>query len=236
MCGNATTIRNRITQNAIYANTITGIDTSQGGNGEITPPVIIQVNGNTVRGVAALAQARVEIFSDQNGQGRVFEGAVTAMADGTFTFTKSGGFSGPNLTVTATDSDGNTSEFSIPVAIITRTPNRDAHPNVACANRDPTEHRPRQPRRPPASPRPGPDRNADSHTHTLPNPHSNPGFGQPTRWLRARQYMRRSQRDCCQRQRSRAQFSRGRGCRLAALQRHGEHPLCDFCHPSGRSG
>ncbi|MFZ2420234.1 MAG: C13 family peptidase, partial [Anaerolineae bacterium] len=111
-----TTVRNRITQNAIYANTIMGIDTGQGGNTEPSSPVITAVTTNSVTGIAPFANARVEVFSDEASQGRVYEGFVMAGADGRFTFSKPAGLSGPFLTATATDAVGNTSEFATAVS------------------------------------------------------------------------------------------------------------------------
>ncbi len=56
----------------------------------------------------------VEIFSDENDEGAVFEGRVTADDRGAFTFNKGSAFVGPRLTTTATDPNGNTSMFSMP--------------------------------------------------------------------------------------------------------------------------
>ena len=64
---------------------------------------------------AACAGCTVEVFSDSAGQGRVYEGATTADADGNFRFSKADGLTGPYVTATATDPAGNTSEFSAPV-------------------------------------------------------------------------------------------------------------------------
>jgi hypothetical protein len=57
----------------------------------------------------------VEVFSDSEDEGRVFEGGTVSDASGAFTFTKSSGhLTGPDVTATATDTTGNTSEFSEP--------------------------------------------------------------------------------------------------------------------------
>jgi len=56
----------------------------------------------------------VEIFSDSGLQGEIFEGQVKADINGVFTFDKRASFAGPNLTATATDNEGNTSQFSAP--------------------------------------------------------------------------------------------------------------------------
>ena len=55
----------------------------------------------------------VEVYSDAADEGRVYEGTTTAHAT-TGAFSWNGIPSGPNVTVTATDSQGNTSEFSTP--------------------------------------------------------------------------------------------------------------------------
>ena len=56
----------------------------------------------------------MEIFSDDEGEGRVYEGNVVADDAGSFSFDKDGTLMGPYVTATATDQEGNTSEFSAP--------------------------------------------------------------------------------------------------------------------------
>lgn len=111
----ATTLRNTITQNAIFSNMLAGIQTGDGGNGELAAPTITALTSTRVQGTAPVANAVVEIFSDNGNQGRVYEGMVTADTQGQFSFTKAAGFAGPYLTATATDGQGNTSRFSAPV-------------------------------------------------------------------------------------------------------------------------
>lgn len=117
------TLYNKVSNNSIYANAERGIETGNGGNTELTPPVITAVTTNTIRGIAPLAYVVVEFFSDENDQGRLYEGHSLTDEAGFFVFTKPNGFVGPRLTATVTDNDGNTSEFSHPVnAVITPPP------------------------------------------------------------------------------------------------------------------
>ncbi len=107
------TLRNTITQNSIYSNGGQGIDLVNGGNLELPAPLITSTDlgGGTVAGTAC-AWCRVEVFSDDEDEGRVPEGTTTADADGDWYFTKGSPLAGPHVTATATDSQGNTSEFS----------------------------------------------------------------------------------------------------------------------------
>ncbi len=57
----------------------------------------------------------VDVFSDDAGDGRIFEGTAQADNIGIWTFT--GLFAGPYVTAIATDADGNSSEFSAAFAI-----------------------------------------------------------------------------------------------------------------------
>ena len=127
----STTLYNTITHNSIHSNSGMGIDNGDGGNAELLPPALTDVTANSVSGTAPVAYATIEIFSDDEDEGRVYEGATTAGADGLFTFTKATDFTGPYLTATATDPDGNTSEFSQPVSVLgppTPTPTPTATP------------------------------------------------------------------------------------------------------------
>ena len=113
----STTLYNTITRNSIHSNSHMGINNWDGGNAELPPPVLTDVNINSAGGIAPVAYATVEIFSDEYDQGRIYEGSITADDAGYFTFTKTIGFSGPYLTATVTDRDGNTSNFSDPVLV-----------------------------------------------------------------------------------------------------------------------
>jgi hypothetical protein len=109
-----TTLGNAVTANSIYANGESGILNGEGGNEELSAPTITYVSTRTIRGTAP-PHSRVEIFSDDEGQGRIFQGSTTADAEGTFIFTLTVGTSlGPNVTATAIDGTGNTSQFSAP--------------------------------------------------------------------------------------------------------------------------
>ncbi|GBE27786.1 hypothetical protein BMS3Bbin03_01715 [bacterium BMS3Bbin03] len=105
------TIQNTITQNSISNNSGLGIHSINGGNTELSPPSNIQVNSSTVSGNAP-PDAIVEIFSDDDDEGKIYEGTTTADASGNFQWT--GTPTGPFVTATATDADGNTSQFSQP--------------------------------------------------------------------------------------------------------------------------
>ncbi len=114
------TLGNTITANSIYDNEGLGIQNLEGGNAELPPPTVTYVGSRLVRGTAP-PKATVEIFSDEEDQGRVFEGSTIADEEGNFAFRMPvGRFSGPNVTATATDAEGNTSRFSSPES--SRTP------------------------------------------------------------------------------------------------------------------
>ena len=108
-------IGNTITQNSIHDNEEGGIYLWQGGNTELSAPFIFDFDlaAGTVTGFAN-ANCTVEIFSDSSNEGEVYEGQTTAGGTGVFAFDKGASFTGAHLTATATDADGNTSEFSAP--------------------------------------------------------------------------------------------------------------------------
>ena len=103
--------RNTITQNSITDNGDLGIDNESGGNTELTPPIITLATTGYVEG-AACSRCRVEVFGDPAGEGAEYDGVVTATVSGTWTWYGSPSWGPSNATATATDGDGNTSEFS----------------------------------------------------------------------------------------------------------------------------
>jgi hypothetical protein len=107
----ANTARNSWSENIIYDNGVAGIIITENANEGIQPPSISHVQDLQVAGVAAPG-AMIEIFSDQGGQGRFFEGRTRAGADGRYTFTATAPFRAPNINATATDSAGNSSNFT----------------------------------------------------------------------------------------------------------------------------
>jgi CSLREA domain-containing protein len=106
---------NTITANRIYSNDV-GIRLFDGGNAGLAAPVLTAVWATGVQGTAC-AGCRVEVFSDRAIEGAVYEGFGTADGAGQFILNKPTGLTGPNVTSTATDASGNTSEFSAPVAL-----------------------------------------------------------------------------------------------------------------------
>ncbi len=79
------TINNTITQNSIYSNAGKGIELVDGGNLELFPPILTDVTADTTTGIA-VPNSTVEVFSDNEDEGQVFEGSTTADGSGDFTF------------------------------------------------------------------------------------------------------------------------------------------------------
>ena len=114
--GTATT-GNSIRGNSIHDNVGKGIENTDGGNTELAVPTI--TGFGSVMGTAC-PNCTIDVYSDDEDEGRVYEGSTTASGAGNWIF--SGSLDGPNITATATDAAGNTSEFSAPVAIPEPTP------------------------------------------------------------------------------------------------------------------
>ena len=117
-------INNAIRRNSIHSNGGKGIENVDGGNHELAPPVI--TGFDPVRGTAC-PNCTIDIYSDDEDEGREYEGSYTADAAGNWS-TMPGRPNGPNVTATATDAAGNTSEFSAPVAVPEPTPTATATP------------------------------------------------------------------------------------------------------------
>jgi hypothetical protein len=113
----SSSIGNTIIQNSIHDNQGEGICLYQGSNADLDAPLIFDFDlvAGTMAGVAS-PNCTVEIFSDGKKEGEIYEGRTTADGAGTFNFNKRAPFSGPYLTATATDPDGNTSAFSAPTS------------------------------------------------------------------------------------------------------------------------
>ena len=103
---------NPITQNSVFSNVGMGIELWSNGNLEITAPAITSASCQQIEGTTC-AGCSVEIFSDTADEGKIYEGTASANAI-LPAFSWNGTVSGPNVTATATDSQGNTSEFSAP--------------------------------------------------------------------------------------------------------------------------
>jgi hypothetical protein len=107
---------NSIRGNSIHSNGGKGIANINGGNNELPPPVL--TGGGSVTGLSC-PYCWIDVFSDQADEGAIYEGSTMVAADGTFVFP--GTPSGPYITATVTDGEGNTSEFSDPmVPVIVR--------------------------------------------------------------------------------------------------------------------
>jgi len=104
-------LRNTIRGNSIFSNDYEGIRLYDDANQNIEPPTI--TGAGSVQGTACFNCA-VDIYSDDDDQGRIFEGSTTAGGNGDFSWP--GTPQGPYVTATNTDANGNTSEFSVPVS------------------------------------------------------------------------------------------------------------------------
>jgi CSLREA domain-containing protein len=111
---------NTISRNSIYSNGGLGIELVANGNDNLAPPTIEGLD--PLHGTAC-APCAVEIFSDSDDQGRIFEGSVFTN-DGNWTLDQP--LTGPNVTATNTDMSNNTSPFSSPVALATASPSPTA--------------------------------------------------------------------------------------------------------------
>ena len=107
------TLRNSVTQNSIYGNDGQGIGLGGGANTELAAPVISEVAASSCRVTGTTCvNCKVEVFSDAADEGRWYEGTVTADGAGEWTFSKGSACTGAIVRTTATDADGNTSQFS----------------------------------------------------------------------------------------------------------------------------
>jgi len=115
---------NTVTRNSIHDNDGGGIGLLDGGNMDLQAPYFLEfdLGAGAVTGWAG-ANRTVEIFSESRDEGKIYEGQTTADGLGDFAFHKSASFAGPRLTATATDADGNTSEFSNPISGIRKLAN-----------------------------------------------------------------------------------------------------------------
>ncbi len=111
------TVRNTITQNSIHDHGWFGISLWKSGNTEIAFPKIFDfdLQAGTLIG-STCSNCTVEIFSDAGNEGAIYEGKARADDTGIFTLSKGTSFTGPHLTATTTDLDGNTSQFSVPTS------------------------------------------------------------------------------------------------------------------------
>jgi hypothetical protein len=108
---------NTIFENSLHDNGTAGIAITSGGNNNLEAPLLMDFDlGNGSANGIGCSYCTILIYSDSKGEGAIFEGQSAADENGLFSFEKGSAFTGPSLTATATDLEGNTSGFSIPTA------------------------------------------------------------------------------------------------------------------------
>jgi hypothetical protein len=128
----AGTTGNAIRGNSIHSNGSKGIENIDGGNMELAPPIIDSVGGSVSGHTNPKCYpCTVEVFSDNEDEGRIYHGSATTNDDATGTWGYPGAVTGPNITATITDADGNTSEFSAPVPTCLGDVDCDGVPDVS---------------------------------------------------------------------------------------------------------
>ena len=94
--------------NSIHSNGGKGIENINGGNGNLAPPVITAVGSASG---TTCANCTVDVYSDSVDEGRIYHGWTAADGGGNWNYP--GAVTGPNITATATNASGNTSEFGL---------------------------------------------------------------------------------------------------------------------------
>ncbi|WP_161668805.1 right-handed parallel beta-helix repeat-containing protein [Kallotenue papyrolyticum] len=107
---------NTWSENSIFANR-GGIAVTGGAQAGVTAPRITVTRPTVVAGTADPG-ATVEIFSDDGGQGRYFEGRTVASATGVWSFQPGRVWRGRTLNATATAANGTSSRFAIESASV----------------------------------------------------------------------------------------------------------------------
>jgi parallel beta-helix repeat protein len=109
----ATAVDNLISQNRIHDNDGPGIKLTNGGNHGLAAPVITNATCNVIQGTAC-PNCSIEFYSDNDGEGRYYEGHFTTPPGGAFTW--NGLPHGPNVTALAIGpgTSADTSRFSTP--------------------------------------------------------------------------------------------------------------------------
>ena len=106
---------NTITQNSIHSNAGLGIQVV-GTDSDLAAPTVTKLCCFSGAGTAG-PDLVIEVFSDSASQGRIYVGTTNSNSSGEFDFSPSLGFFPlPYVTLTATDHNGNTSQFSTAVA------------------------------------------------------------------------------------------------------------------------
>jgi len=72
---------NTITRNRIHSNAVAGIRLVEGANDELAAPLIAAAGSTQVSG-SACAGCDIEVFSDAEDEGAIFEGTTTADSAG----------------------------------------------------------------------------------------------------------------------------------------------------------
>ena len=112
-----TTTGNTISANSIHSNGGKGIENTNGGNTELAPPAVDSAGSVSGHTDPKCYPCTVEVFSDDEDEGRIYHGSTTTNDDATGTWSYPGAVTGPNVTATITDASGNTSEFSAPATL-----------------------------------------------------------------------------------------------------------------------